>query len=166
MKVYSQIILLMVSVLFNCNLQADITGNAKNIALVVMDGWVRLTPPIAKNGAAYFTLHNKSAKPITVVDVKTSIAKTAAMHKVEIYMSMVKMVHLEQLIIAAGEKVVFAPGGKHLMLINLTQKLEANKIVEISFILKNGAVVIAKMPIMKNSPAAPDVVDGQHKHHH
>jgi len=165
MKNLVQIILLTLLVWINTGIQANTTEKSMNISLMVMDGWVRLTPPVAKNGAAYFTLHNMGSKTIKVVEVETTIAETAAMHTVEIDRSMVKMVHLEQLTIAAGEQVIFAPGGKHLMLINLTQKLEENKEVAISFMLENGESVVVKMPILKNAPGAKGDTKA-HQHHH
>jgi len=118
-------------------------------SIMVMDGWIRLTPPIAKNSAAYFTLHNMSDKAVTLVEVKTEIAETAMMHDVVIDKSMARMVHLPELTIDSGDQVIFAPGGKHLMLVNLTQKLSADQEVKLTFSLKSGEIITTTMKVMK-----------------
>jgi len=140
-------------------------AGAEQPSLHVTEGWVRLTPPIAKNGAAYFTLHNSSNKTITVVDVTTKIAETASMHKVEIDRSMARMVHMKELEIAPGEKVPFAPGGNHLMLINLTTTLAENMQVHLHFKLKNGEVIMVNVPVVKNGLDSSEKAD-EHQHHH
>ncbi len=100
-------------------------------SIVVESGWVRLTPAVAKNSAAYFVLNNISKRAVTVVAVETPVAESAAMHDSVIEQSMVRMVHLKELTIAAGDKVAFVPGGKHLMLMNLKEGLELNKQVNL-----------------------------------
>lgn len=151
-----KILLLVVFIFCTFNMQAQ----QANQSIMVMDSWVRLTPPIAKNSAAYFTLHNMSNEAVTVVNVRTKIAESAMMHDVVIEKNMLRMVHLEELIIAPGAQVVFAPGGKHLMLVNLTEQLSAGKEVMIIFILKSGEIITAPMQVMKEFKPAT----GQHQH--
>ena len=130
--------------------------HATKSSVVVLESWIRLTPPVATNSAAYFTIQNKSDKDVTVVEVSTAIAESSAMHDVEIKNSMVRMVHLPQLIVPAGGNVVFAPGGKHLMLINLTKKLQDNQEVSVIFKLDSGEKIIAKMQVMRQAPSSTD----------
>jgi len=115
--------------------------------LSVLDGWIRLTPPVAKNGAAYFVLYNAGQEEITIVDVKTPLAETVAMHDAVIRKGMIRMKHLSMLTVPAGARVAFAPGGKHLMLINLTETLKAGKEFPVNFTLKNGETVSAVMVV-------------------
>jgi len=129
-------------------------------SLMVMNGWVRLTPPVAKNSAAYFILHNTSDKDVTVVGVNTKIAKMTMMHDVVIEKSLARMVHLDKLKVPAGSQVAFAPGGKHVMLVGLTSKLSTDKKVNIQFKLDNGEVINAMMSVQ----AQADSMAGGHKH--
>ncbi len=116
-------------------------------SLMVMNGWVRLTPPVAKNSAAYFILHNSSDKDVTIVGVQSEIAKMTMMHDVIIEKSMAKMIHLDKLKVPAGAQVEFAPGGKHLMLVGLKNKLQADGKVKIQFKLANGEVINTMMSV-------------------
>ncbi len=130
-------------------------------SLMVHHGWIRLTPPVSKNSAAYFVLHNAGKKDVKIVDVVTPAAEMAMMHDSVIEMSMVRMVHLEELSIPAGGTVEFATGGKHLMLVNLTGKLEAGKEIPVTFKLDNGESVLVTMMVKKDG--SKDM--GDHKGH-
>ena len=66
--------------------------------------------------AAYFTLVNRGRSADTLTAVVSPLASSAAVHE---QMSMDGMVHMQPagpLPIAAGDSVVLAPGGRHLML--------------------------------------------------
>ena len=152
-------------------LNAQAMNSEKQKASVdVLDSWIRLTPPVATNSAAYFTLQNNTELPVTVIEVSTAIAEKAAMHDVEIKNSMVRMVHLPKLTIPAGGKVVFAPGGKHLMLINLTKKIEPNQEVIVIFKLDNGDKISSKMQVSRQAPSPSSNPENKSaktaEHHH
>jgi len=152
------IIMITTAIICSINLQAQMLSKEHDShqhqmkmpikqSLMVMNGWVRLTPPVAKNSAAYFIFHNTSDKDVTVVGVSSKIAKMTMMHDVVIEKSMARMVHLDKVKVPAGRQVAFAPGGKHLMLVGLTKKLEAGKDVQIQFELDNGEVINTMMKI-------------------
>ncbi len=171
MKILVSILLVGFSVL-SMSSQAQMSDNKKmdgmnhsmdmNKSIMVMYGWVRLTPPIAKNGAAYFTLHNSSDKDVTVVDVKTSISEKANLHDVVFNMGMAKMIHLKELVIPAGNMIAFKPGGKHLMLINLKEKLQIGKEISFTFILSNGEEITSVMKVKADDNGNSS--EHQHKH--
>jgi len=131
-------------------------------SIMVMNGWVRLSPPVAKNGAAYFMLHNSSDQDVTVIDVQTTVAETAALHDVVVEMSMAKMVHLKELKIPAGKMVNFTPGGKHLMLINLKEKLELGKSISVTFKLSNGEEITSVLKVKSDTKNQ----SSEHEHKH
>ena len=139
-----------------------------NKSLVISHAWIRLMPPIASSTAAYFTLENHRDKAIEIVNISTSIAKKSTMHNIVMDNDMASMVPLTELVIASGEKVIFSPGGKHLMIVGLTEKLAENKDVSVIFELKNAEKIITRMKIYKNNPNSLKT-DGKvidHKNHH
>ena len=140
--------------------QLSVFGEDSVQNIIVKDAWVRQTPPVSRNSAAYFILSNTGNMDVTIVHVEASIAEKANMHDFVIKKNMGRMLHLPQLTIPAGEQVVFAPGGKHLMLVNLTEKLELNKDVSVIFTLVDGQKIVSKMPILKAKR------DAQKQHHH
>ncbi|MCP4414390.1 MAG: copper chaperone PCu(A)C [Gammaproteobacteria bacterium] len=167
----SHLIILATSVAFSFGLQADMSDKEHKdhekqmqmpmkAGLMVMNGWVRLTPPIAKNSAAYFVFHNSSDKDITVVGASSKIAKMTMMHDVVMEKSMAKMVHLDKVKVPAGGQVEFAPGGKHLMFVGLTEKLDAAKDVTVKFTLDSGEVITTVMKVKAESKS----MSGGHNH--
>jgi len=121
---------------------------------VIKDGWIRLMPAVATASAAYFTLHNKTDKEMKVVKITTDIAKKASLHDMVMEQDMMSMVAIKELVIPAGETVVFSPGGKHLMLMGLTKKLEKDKDVLVKFYLEKGEVIEVKFRSYKIAPPA------------
>ncbi len=167
----SHLIILATSVAFTISLQADMSDKEHKkhekqmqmpmkASLMVMNGWVRLTPPVAKNSAAYFVFHNASDKDITVVGVSSKIAKMTMMHDVVMEKNMAKMVHLDKVKVPAGGQVEFAPGGKHVMFVGLTEKLDAAKDVTVKFTLDSGEVITAVMKVKAESKS----MSGGHNH--
>jgi copper(I)-binding protein len=141
-------------------------------SLVVSNAWIRLMPSVASSTAAYFTLENQSDKSIEIVTITTAIAKKSTMHDTIVENDMASMIPLDELNIASGSSVVFAPGGKHLMIMGLTEKLVKNKNVSLYFELKNGEQIVATMQAYKNNPHSEDSEEKpmqhkpmQHKHH-
>ncbi|MFT5450780.1 MAG: copper(I)-binding protein [Enterobacterales bacterium] len=139
-------------------------------SLVVSNAWIRLMPPVTSSTAAYFSLENQSDKAIEIVRISTLIAKKSSMHDTKVENDMASMVPLKTLIIASGSSVVFAPGGKHLMIMGLTEKLAENKDVTLEFELKNAETITATMKVYKNNPHSEEIekssMEQKHKHQH
>jgi copper(I)-binding protein len=157
--------------LTNISVQASETDSPREMtknSLVVSNAWIRLMPPIASSTAAYFILENQSDKAIEIVNISTAIAKKATLHDTIVENDMATMVPLKTLKIAGGDKVVFAPGGKHLMIMGLIEKLAENKEVSLHFKLKNAEEIIATMKVYKNNPHSENTEEKQmeHKHQH
>lgn len=67
-------------------------------------------------GAAYLVLHNRSAAALTIDRVTSPDGIVVAMHETRLEDDIMRMRELPALTIPARQSVVFAPGGKHLML--------------------------------------------------
>ncbi len=89
--------------------------------------YARATAPGAPAGGAYLTIENKGSTPDTLVAVKSPVA-TAQIHEMSMDGNVMKMRELPGgLAIPAGGKVTLAPGGYHVMLMNLKQPLVAGQ---------------------------------------
>jgi copper(I)-binding protein len=116
----------------------------------VTDGWVRETPPSVRNAAAFFTLNNTGniARTITDIQCQTTIAARCEVHE-HIHnngvMRMQKV--LSPLSIPANGKLLFAPGGYHVMLLELTKPLLAGTTVELVFVFDDQSTYKAQLPV-------------------
>jgi len=92
--------------------------------LAVTDAWARTTPPGVQMGAVYFRLHNATSKSDRLLKLRTSVAAAAEVHRTEIVEGMARMREVSVLHVAPGEKLEFAPGGLHVMLMGLKGPLK------------------------------------------
>jgi copper(I)-binding protein len=110
---------------------------AQTPTLVIRDAWTRLTPG-SDVAAVYLTLQNPARKPVTVVGIESSAASHAMIHESRTEGGISKMRAHEQLVVAPGETLKFAPGGLHVMLHGLTQPLAVGQSIPLVFELADG----------------------------
>jgi copper(I)-binding protein len=110
--------------------------------LVVQDAWVRATPG-ADIAAAYMTLRNAGAAPITVTGVESPIAGHAMIHETKVEGGQSKMRPHEHLAIAPGATVKLQPGGLHVMMHDLKHPLVVGEKVPLVIQLSGGGTVEA-----------------------
>jgi copper(I)-binding protein len=87
----------------------------------VFDAWARATILASRPGAAYLTI--ESAAEDRLLGVTTPVAGHVMIHAVEKDGDVSRMKHIETLELPAGERITLAPGGMHLMLMGLQDKL-------------------------------------------
>jgi len=87
----------------------------------VFDTWARATILASRPGAAYLTIESTSKDRLD--GVTSPVAGHVMIHAVEKDGDISRMKHIETLELPAGERVTLAPGGMHLMLMGLQDKL-------------------------------------------
>ncbi|MBL4570075.1 MAG: copper chaperone PCu(A)C [Alcanivorax sp.] len=120
--------------------------------LTFAEPWLRAVPPVSPTMAGYVTLDNSGDEAVTITGVSTPAAGHTMLHDMEsVDDGSRRMVHLHHLEIPAGESVVLAPGGKHLMLMKLAEVPAPGDTVEICFHLKGGQDACAGFPVRQPS---------------
>jgi periplasmic copper chaperone A len=109
-------------------------------ALVAADAWIRATPG-ADVAAAYLTLTNTGATPVTVIGVRSSAAGMAMIHETQLIGTQSTMRAREELSVAPKQTVRFAPGGLHVMLHRLVQPLKPGDAVTLVLLLQDGSTL-------------------------
>ncbi|MCH8550351.1 MAG: copper chaperone PCu(A)C [Natronospirillum sp.] len=106
----------------------------------VEDPWLRAGPTVQRNLAGYLTLHNRSDEPVAVVGFETDLAASSELHTMSIgedgMMSMQRILAIE---IPPQGSHALAPGGDHLMLVNLKNPLEPGAEYEITLTFSDGS---------------------------
>ncbi len=128
----------------------------------VINGYARATFPLAKTGAAYFTLHNQgdTAKTLIGVTVSEATASEAQIHTTVMDGDVMKMRELEDgVTIGAGEKVTFESGGHHIMLLGLRKGLVEGSEVTLTLRFENSDELNIVLPVKKEE------AKGHHNHH-
>lgn len=93
--------------------------------LVVTQAWSRATPKGAKAGAGYLTIDNKGSTPDRLIGGSADVAGKVEIHEMAMSNGVMKMRPLEKgLVIEPGKTVKLAPGGYHVMLMDLKSPLK------------------------------------------
>jgi copper(I)-binding protein len=123
------------------SLSALVSGaGAQATALVAQEAWIRAIPG-TDMAAAYLTLRNVSASPVTVTGVQSPVAGQAMIHETKVQGGISQMRPHEQIMVAAGKTVKLEPGALHIMLHDLKQPLAVGQQVPLVITLAGGGTV-------------------------
>lgn len=105
------------------------------------------------NGAAYFTVTNNGAEADRLISATAPVAHVVEIHEVKDNNGVKEMRPLEHgLEIPAGETVMLAPGGYHIMMIGLTEDLNAGMSFELTLIFEKAGEVVITVPVQRMAP--------------
>ena len=114
--------------------------------------YCRATPAGGKVGACYVTL--KASGDDALVGVSTPAAGRGEVHDMTTDGGVMRMRKLERLPLAAGAAVTLAPGGKHLMLMQLKAPLRVGTSVTLVLTFERSAPLRLQAPVRELSAAA------------
>lgn len=124
----------------------------------VRDAWARATMPGQKVAGVYMTI-TSGAVAARLVGVDSPAARTAEIHEMRHEQGVMKMRRREALELPAGETVKLAPGGLHIMLMDVKQPLVAGDEVALTLTIEQEGkrrTVAVKTPVK---------TAGDHAHH-
>lgn len=121
--------------------------------LEISGAFTRATLPNAPVGGGYLTITNKGAADDCLVSVSTPAAGTSQIHEMKMDGDVMKMNELpDGLVIPAGQSVSLAPGGYHLMFMDLTGPLVEGQSITVTLTFEKAGAVEVQLPV--GSPAA------------
>lgn len=94
-------------------------------AIAIGRASVREPNPAHDIAAAFMTMTNRGDTPVALVGVSSPDAKVVEMHEMKTIDGMMTMRRVDTIVIPPHRSVTLAPGGAHLMLIDLTRTLTA-----------------------------------------
>jgi copper(I)-binding protein len=107
----------------------------------------------AEEAAVYFTIRNPAGRPDTLMHVNTAEAAGVSVHRSATSGGLVTMERLDWLAVGAGDSVVLAPGGTHLMLTGLKGKAPGDTIhLSLSFVHAGNRVISAPVYAPGDAP--------------
>ncbi|WP_375402588.1 copper chaperone PCu(A)C [uncultured Sphingomonas sp.] len=132
--------------LFGCSGPGEVT---------VDDAWVRLPAAPGRPGAGYLTVHG-GATDRTLVRVTADYALRSEMHESMGTGSRMSMRPLARVAVPADGEVVFAPGGRHLMLYDLDARAKPGTSTLLTLTFENGERLYRKAYIIGPGDPAPE----------
>lgn len=91
----------------------------------VSGAWARALPPVVRTTAGYLTIENRGTQDDVLLGACIDDVDAAEVHEMVGDGASMTMRRRETLAIPAGGKVVLAPGGLHLMLIDAARPFKA-----------------------------------------
>jgi len=124
--------------------------------------WTRATPPGAKVGGGFLTITNNGSAADRLVAVESEAAAAIEIHEMATENGVMKMKPLANGIeIAPGATVKLAPGGLHVMFVNLKQPFKQGTSVKGTLVFEKAGRVPVEFKVDTIAGKAPDA----HQHH-
>ena len=124
--------------------------------------FTRATLPNAPVAGGFLTIENTGTESDRLISLASEIADETQIHEMAMQGDVMKMRPLaEGLEIPAGETVVLAPGGFHIMFMGLKQTLVEGKTITVTLTFEKAGTVDVVLPI---EAAAADAPTAEHAH--
>ena len=120
--------------------------------LKVERAWIRTAPPGATMLAGYAVLHNGGDAPVIVHGASSPDFGAVSIHETIEVDAVERMQPLEQVEIAPGASVTFAPGGKHFMLMRPAQSLASGAVVKVHLDTNDSKGIDASFVVSEDEP--------------
>jgi len=133
--------------------------------LVITQAWSRATPGGAKVGGGYLTIENKGPTADRLTGGSAEIAGKVQVHEMAINNGVMTMRPVDRgLVIEPGKTVKLAPGGLHLMLLDLKSPLKQGDKVPLTLEFEKAGKVSLSLEVQgigAQGPANSDSAPGQ-----
>jgi copper(I)-binding protein len=140
-----------------------VTGQALGADMMAVDAWSRAMPPTARVLPVYLTLHNHSAKDISLVSISSEYGQVE-LHQTIMENDMMKMLSVDSIIVASNKQVKLAPMGLHAMITGLTQSVpKEGDTLALTLNFDNGEKINIDAKV--HTPKMTEHASGEHQHH-
>jgi periplasmic copper chaperone A len=134
--------------------------------LVITQPWSRATPSGAKVAGGYLTIENKGTTPDRLVSGTGDIAGKVEIHEMAMNNGVMTMRPLDKgLVIEPGKTVKLAPGGYHVMLMDLKGPLKQGDKVPLTLEFEKAGKIVLSLDVQgvgAQAPAGAGHSGGQH----
>lgn len=109
--------------------------------VLVTDATVREMLPGRSMTAGYFSIKNENNVAAELIDVTSPQFGSIELHQHSHQDGMMKMEQVQSVVVAAGEQVLFQPGGLHLMLFDAKTSIAPGQQIPLCLTFKDGQSV-------------------------
>lgn len=124
-------------------------SNANATNVTASDVWARASAGMAKAGAAFMTLTNTATLDHTLVSASADVSERIELHTHTMVDGVMQMREVEGGIkVPAGETVMLAPGGLHVMFLGLHAPLKVGSTFDLTLTFDNGHSTTVPVKVM------------------
>lgn len=124
--------------------------------------WSRASAASAANGVVYMAVTNTGDETDRLIGATTPMAREVQIHMHEEVDGVMQMRRLDAIEIAPGETMLLEPGGRHLMLMGLTGRLQEDTTYPMTLIFERAGEVAIDVVVEAPGAAGPE---GGMEHH-
>ena len=110
------------------------------------------------NSAAYMQIANRGSDDIVLAAASSAVAAAVEFHETRVVDGVASMTRLDDLVVPGKGEIELAPGGTHLMLMNLTADLQLDDYFSLE--LNDSAGQSYRIKFRVSKPPASDMMDG------
>ena len=136
---------------------APATAGAQDAgAIRIEQPWARASIIASRPAAAYLTVINESEEPVRIIGFEAPVARQAEPHRMVTEDGRMTMRPAGVVEVASGGRVVFEPGGLHLMLMGLAEPLREGESFPLTLRFEDGAPVTVTVPVLAIGAKGPE----------
>jgi copper(I)-binding protein len=122
--------------------------------LVVSDGFTRETPQGAPAAGGFITIRNDAPAADRLISAASPRAGRVELHDMSMENGIMQMRPVESIEIAPGATVSLAPGGLHMMLLDLPSAFAPGEMIPITLTFEQAGVIETALTVQPLNPAA------------
>lgn len=126
--------------------------------------WVRGTTASQKTTGAFMTL--VSSGPATLVAATSPLAGKVEIHQMRMDGSVMRMRKVDEVVLPAGKPVALNPGGYHIMLMELRERMRAGTKVPLTLKIRNDNGATSEVAVMAEVTSVAGQKPESVEHHH
>ena len=119
----------------------------------IQHAWSRATPA-GRTGAVFLTIEDHGA-PDRLIAVQSPAAQAASVHETSMDGGVMKMRSVAAVALAPGQTVTFAPGGLHIMLMQLNRDLAEGDKVPVTLTFERAGKIVVDATVVKAGGGPP-----------
>jgi copper(I)-binding protein len=125
-------------------------------ALEIVQPWARATPPSAPAGGGFLKITNTGTTPDRLVSASSPAAGLTQIHEMKMDGSVMRMREVEKGVeIPPGGSVTLAPGGVHLMMMQLKGPLTQGSKVPVTLVFEKAGKIDVELSVESMGAQAP-----------
>jgi len=109
--------------------------------ITVAHPWARATPGGVKVGGAFFEMKAAAGKDDRLIAVRSPVAGNVEIHNHIMDGGVARMRRVDAIAVAGGRSVVLAPGGYHVMLMDLKQPLKQGNLLKLTLVFETAGEI-------------------------
>jgi hypothetical protein len=127
---------------------APVEGASAQIGqLSISQAWAAATPGGVTVGAGYLMISNAGAADDRLISASSPRAAKVEVHEMSMDGAMITMRKLDSLAIPAGGAATLAPGGTHLMFLDIKTPFAAGETVPVTLNFEHAGAVTLELPV-------------------